>query len=70
MGTMKYSVIKDKAQYDAYCSVLETLLESDPVDSEEVEFVGPIKCFLGQTKAVGQLAYHFFGKSFFVIQYI
>lgn len=39
MATMKYSVIKDKAQYDAYCSVLETLLESDPVNSEEVELL-------------------------------
>lgn len=40
MATLKYSVIKDKEQYDTYCRALETLLESDPVNnSDEVELL-------------------------------
>ncbi|SKB96096.1 HTH-type transcriptional regulator / antitoxin HigA [Parapedobacter luteus] len=39
MATLKYSVIKDKAQYDTYCKELETLLEGDPVNYEEVELL-------------------------------
>lgn len=39
MATLKYSVIKDKTQYDAYCKELEALLENDPNNSEEVELL-------------------------------
>lgn len=39
MATLKYSVIKDKEQYDTYCKALETLLESRPANSEEMELL-------------------------------
>jgi len=39
MAPLKYSVIKDKVQYDAYCKALETLLEEDAGDSEEAELL-------------------------------
>ena len=39
MNTLKYSVIKNKEQYDAYCEVLETLLENSTVNAEEIELL-------------------------------
>ncbi len=39
MATLKYSVIKDKAQYDVYCKALETFLDKDPANTEEVELL-------------------------------
>ena len=39
MASLKYTVIKDKVQYDTYCKALETLLEHDEVDADEVELL-------------------------------
>jgi len=39
MTTLKYSVIKDGAQYEAYCKALEVLLSRDPTNTEEVELL-------------------------------
>lgn len=39
MATLKYSIIKDKAQYDAYCKALEVLLEEDLTNTDEVELL-------------------------------
>ncbi|MGK6352112.1 helix-turn-helix domain-containing protein [Parapedobacter sp. DT-150] len=39
MAALKYSVIKDKAQYDAYCKILEELLDKSSTNTEEVELL-------------------------------
>lgn len=39
MAALKYSVIKNKVQYDAYCKALEELLDSDSVNTEEMELL-------------------------------
>lgn len=39
MATLKYRVIKSKAQYDAYCKTLEELLDNNPDSTEEVELL-------------------------------
>lgn len=39
MGALKYHIIKDKTQYDAYCKALEELLGDDPTKTEEVELL-------------------------------
>src|SRR5690606_16838377 len=38
-AALKYSVIKDKAQYDNYCKVLADLLQSEPTSTDEVELL-------------------------------
>ena len=39
MALLKYTVIKDKVQYDTYCKALELLLEHGAVDSDEIELL-------------------------------
>jgi len=39
MATMKYTIIKDDIQYDAYCKALEVLLDKAPTNTEEVELL-------------------------------
>lgn len=39
MASLKYSVIKDRVQYDTYCKTLEALLENSAADTEEVELL-------------------------------
>ena len=39
MTTLKYSVIKNKEQYNAYCKALETLLADNTTNSQEVELL-------------------------------
>lgn len=39
MAELKYSVIKDKTQYDAYCNTLEKLLDNDLHNTEEIELL-------------------------------
>ena len=40
MGNLKYTVIKDKAQYDKYCDILEELLFQDKQDiKDEIELL-------------------------------